>query len=95
MTKFERVRSDRQSRQMLVPLDPQQVRANLVALANKSGASLSSLSRMIGKNEAYLQQFVKRGTPAKLDEADRLKLAQFFGCDERRLGARDPWRPKC
>lgn len=79
---------------MLVPLDPDQVRANLVALVERSNSSLAELSRLIGKNPAYLQQFVKRGTPKVLDEGDRLTLAQFFGCDERRLGARDPWSPR-
>lgn len=48
---------------------------------------------MLGRNPAYLQQFVACGSPRKLDEDDRLKLAQFFQIDERELGARDPWSP--
>ncbi|WP_288409432.1 hypothetical protein [uncultured Sphingomonas sp.] len=72
---------------------PAEVRATLVALAADRGESLSALSRLIGRNVAYLQQFVHRGTPERLDEADRLVLAQHFRVDERRLGARDPWVP--
>jgi phage repressor protein C with HTH and peptisase S24 domain len=41
---------------------------------------------MIGRNAAYLQQFVKRGSPRRLDERDRRALAAFFGVDERQLG---------
>ncbi len=72
---------------------PAEVRATLVALAADRGESLSALSRLIGRNVAYLQQFVHRGTPEWLNEADRLVLAQHFQVDERRLGAREPWVP--
>lgn len=62
-------------------------------LAADRGESLAALSRMIGKNDAYLQQFIKRGTPARLPEDARLILARHFNIDERLLGARDPWMP--
>ena len=62
-------------------------------LADHHQESLASLSRMIGRNPAYLQQFISRGTPRRLDEDDRLVLAKFFDIDERELGARDPWVP--
>ena len=45
-----------------------------------------ALSRLIGRNPAYIQQYIKRGTPRKLDEADRRTLARYFGVDERTLG---------
>ena len=48
--------------------------------------SLSELSRLLGRNVAYLQQFVRRGTPRRLDERDRATLAQFFGVEEALLG---------
>lgn len=47
---------------------------------------MSALSRMIGKNASYLQQFIKKGSPRKLEEADRGTLARFFGVDESDLG---------
>lgn len=72
---------------------PDEVRATLVALAADWGESLSTLLRLIGRNVAYLRQFVRRGTPTRLDEADRLVLAQHFQVDERQLWPRDPWVP--
>lgn len=72
---------------------PAQVRAILESLALERGHSLAKLSRMIRRNDAYLQQFVKRGTPKRLAEEDRLMLAKLFRVDERVLGAREPWRP--
>ena len=61
-------------------------RARLLELSRERGASLSGLSELIGRNPAYLQQYVRRGTPRKLEEGDRRKLAQFFGVDEAELG---------
>ncbi len=66
-------------------LDPQ--RARLVALAAERGVSLSALSGLLGRNAAYLQQFVRKGSPRKLEENDRRTLAEFFGVDEGELGA--------
>lgn len=65
-------------------------RERLLELSRERGASLSSLSELIGRNSAYLQQFIKRGTPKKLEEGDRRKLAQFFGVGEGELGAAAP-----
>ncbi|WP_422345801.1 S24 family peptidase [Parasphingorhabdus sp.] len=61
-------------------------RTNLERLIRQNGDDYSSLSRMLGKNPAYIQQFIKRGTPRKLDENDRRKLAEFYAVDERLLG---------
>ncbi|QDZ06555.1 LexA family transcriptional regulator [Sphingomonas panacisoli] len=63
------------------------VRTTIAAMAESRGASLAALSRMIGRNPAYLQQFVQRGSPKRLDEAARARLAAFFGIDESELGA--------
>ena len=65
---------------------PEDQRAALMALAEKSGDSLSRLSRLLGRNAAYLQQFVQRGTPRLLSETDRETLARWFGVDEAELG---------
>lgn len=64
------------------------------SLAVNRGESLSTLSPRIGRNGPYLHQFVTRGTPAKLDEDDRLVLAEHYLIDERLLGARDAWTPR-
>lgn len=42
----------------------------------------ASLSRMLGRNAAYIQQFIKRGTPRILSEKDRRTLAACFGVKE-------------
>ena len=64
-----------------------EIRTAIQALAAQAGVSLAALSRMLGRNEAYLQQFVQRGTPRVLAEGDRRQLAEFFGVPETRLGA--------
>ncbi|MEP7004942.1 MAG: S24 family peptidase [Sphingomonas bacterium] len=61
-------------------------RAVLDALVAKSGESFAALSRMLQRNEAYLQQYVKRGTPRLLAERDRKLLASYFRVDEAVLG---------
>jgi phage repressor protein C with HTH and peptisase S24 domain len=62
-------------------------RRRLLALVEERGISLSSLSRLIGKNSSYLQQFLRKGSPRKLEENDRAVLARFFGVAETELGA--------
>lgn len=61
-------------------------RARLVALATEKGVSLAALSGLLSRNAAYLQQFVRKGSPRKLEEGDRRKLARFFGVNESELG---------
>ncbi|MEP2987611.1 MAG: S24 family peptidase [Parasphingorhabdus sp.] len=61
-------------------------RAVLEQLIRKSGDDFASISGMLGKNPAYIQQFIRRGSPKKLDEQDRRKLAEFYDVDERLLG---------
>jgi phage repressor protein C with HTH and peptisase S24 domain len=62
-------------------------RGRLLDLAAGRGVSLAQLSALIGRNASYLQQFVRKGSPRKLEEGDRRTLAQFFGVDESGLGA--------
>ena len=59
----------------------------LRALASARGDSLAALSAMIGRNAAYLQQFVTRGSPRSLAREDRKRLANYFGVHEVELGA--------
>lgn len=65
---------------------PQDARAALAELAGRRGASLAALSRLIGRNGTYLQQFITKGSPRRLQENDRKTLAQFFGVAEAELG---------
>ena len=64
-------------------LDP---RDRLVGLADGRGVSLAALSRLIGRNATYLQQFITKGSPRRLAEEDRSTLAKFFGVAESELG---------
>jgi len=63
-------------------------RAALDALIRDSGDDMASISKMIGRNAAYIQQFIRRGTPKRLAEDDRRTLARYFGVPEERLGGR-------
>ncbi|MXO64271.1 S24 family peptidase [Altericroceibacterium endophyticum] len=71
--------------------DPQEAssaaRTRLMSLASGGGVSLASLSQMIGRNSSYLQQYIRKGSPRKLEERDRKVLADFFGVSESELGA--------
>lgn len=69
---------------------PRQFLAKLIA---DRGENYGALSRLLGRNAAYIQQFIKRGSPRKLDEEDRKLLARYFGVDEVFLGAPSPEAP--
>lgn len=61
------------------------VRKLILDRAADRGTNLAELSRRIGKNHAYLQQFIKRGIPMDLPEKVRLSLAPVLGVDEKQL----------
>jgi hypothetical protein len=65
-------------------------RSYLARLIEERREDFSALSRLLGRNPAYIQQFVKRGTPKRLGEADRQVLARYFNVDEHLLGGRAP-----
>jgi Peptidase S24-like len=67
----------------MVEVDP---RAALERLIRERGEDYAGLSRLIGRNAAYVQQYIKRGTPRRLAEADRRVLARYFAIDEALLG---------
>jgi len=64
----------------------QDPRRRVAELAGQRGMSLAALSRLIGRNSTYLQQFITKGSPRRLAEEDRRTLAQFFGVAEAELG---------
>lgn len=66
--------------------ESQSARVALDRLIADRGENYADLSRLIGRNPAYIQQFIKRGTPRKLDEEDRRVLARYFGVPEQMLG---------
>ncbi len=68
-------------------------RSRLLQLADVRGVSLAGLSALIERNSSYLQQYVRKGSPRKLEENDRRKLAAFFGVAESELGAPEDISP--
>ena len=64
-------------------IDP---RAELQRLIQERREDYAALARLIGRNPAYIQQFIKRGTPRRLHEKDRETLARYFGVSETLLG---------
>jgi hypothetical protein len=66
------------------------VREELDRLIQQRRLGYSEISRLLGRNAAYIQQFIKRGSPRKLDDADRRLLARFFCVDEQLLGGPPP-----
>lgn len=60
-------------------------RARLLALSQQRGVSLAALSELLDRNSSYLQQFIRKGSPRKLEEQDRATLARFLGVGEEEL----------
>lgn len=58
----------------------------LQRLIEERGEDYSGLSKLLGRNAAYVQQYIKRGSPKRLAEQDRKRLARYFGVDEGVLG---------
>jgi phage repressor protein C with HTH and peptisase S24 domain len=67
-------------------MDEARARAALARLIEEQGADYAGLSRMLGRNPAYIQQYIKRGTPRRLAEEDRRLLARYFRVSEEVLG---------
>ena len=61
-------------------------RVLLERLVRERGEDYAGLSRLIGRNPAYVQQYIKRGSPKRLAEDDRRALARYFRIDEALLG---------
>jgi phage repressor protein C with HTH and peptisase S24 domain len=64
-------------------------RAALDSLIRERKEDYASLSRLIGRGPAYIQQYIKRGVPRRLNGDDRRTLARYFGVNEASLGG--PW----
>ena len=61
-------------------------RAALDRLLRERGVDYAALSARIGRNPAYIQQYIKRGSPRRLAEQDRARIAAFLGVPEAMLG---------
>jgi hypothetical protein len=64
-------------------------REALDGLISERGETYASISRLLGRNSAYIQQFIKRGSPACLDQSDIALLALHFDVPVEVLGGKD------
>lgn len=64
----------------------QDPRAALDRLLADKGIDYARLSQVIGRNPAYIQQYIKRGSPRRLAEQDRSRIAAYLGVSEAMLG---------
>src|SRR5438309_7401139 len=71
------------TKETLILTDPRHVLERLCA---ERGEDFAGLSRMLGRNPAYIQQYVRRGVPRRLGEEERRKLAGYFAVPESLLG---------
>lgn len=65
-------------------------RAALDRLLQEKGIDYAQLSARIGRNPAYIQQYIKRGSPRRLAEDDRARIAAYLGVPESMLGGSAP-----
>ena len=70
----------------LEPRNMDEAREALDRLILERRVNYSGISRMLGRNSSYIQQYLKKGSPRHLEERDRGILARFFGVDEALLG---------
>jgi hypothetical protein len=64
----------------------QDPRAALDRLLTERGVDYARISQVIGRNPAYIQQYIKRGSPRRLAEEDRARIAAYLGVPEAMLG---------
>ena len=65
--------------------DTEEIRRKIARLINERGLNFAKVSLSLGKNIAYIQQFIKNGSPRRLGEVERQKLARLLKVDEQEL----------
>lgn len=65
--------------------DTEEIRKKIARLITERGLNYAKVSLSIGKNVAYIQQFIKNGSPRRLGEVERQKLARLLKVDEQEL----------
>ena len=62
-----------------------EIRKKIARLIIERGLNYAQVSMALGKNIAYLQQYIKNGSPRRLGEVERHKLSQILQVDEQEL----------
>lgn len=70
------------------------VRQLILDKLKEKGLTMSEASLKIGKNHAYLQQFLKRGYPTELPEKSRIPLSELLDVPEDQLRGPSSKLPK-
>ena len=73
-------------------MEPDPIRLKVLKLLKDRGSDLRKASLAMGRNAAYIHQYVYRGSPKVLSEDDRIALAEHLGIHEDEL--RHQARPK-
>jgi len=60
-------------------MNGQDARAALDFHMRANGYNFASLSRLLGRNPTYIQQYVRRGVPRTLEGADLRRIARHLG----------------
>lgn len=66
------------------------VREIIAKTAEEKGLSLSELSKQLGRNQTYIQQFITKGSPKELHERDRAAISTILGIPENSLRVDSP-----
>lgn len=64
------------------------LRALIPARLRELDRSMSWLSEQLGKNRAYIQQFIERGSPRELDDDQIVEIARLLHMKPEQLGVR-------
>lgn len=70
------------------------VRKLILEKLQELGLNMAEVSNRLGRNETYLQQFLKRGSPRELHERDRTRLAEILHITEDQLRGFSSTLPK-
>lgn len=62
------------------------IRKRIWRLIQDRELDMQAVSIALGRNKAYLQQYLHRGVPARLKELDRRKLAEILNISESEIG---------
>ncbi len=64
---------------------PETIRRKIDNLITERGLTYAGVSKALHKGIAYIQQYIKTGSPVRLGELDRKKLAQILKVNEQEL----------
>ena len=71
---------------------PDAPRLAVATALQQAGITLKKASRALGRNDAYLQQYLYRGSPRRLPEDMRYALAELVGCDQQHWPNEIEWQ---